>query len=355
MTQKAITVCAAVVLVLSLGLSGCHRGGGQKPEAGSAQADSKIGDQPIQLNVATTWSTDDCAPNIALNFFKDRVTELSGGKITVILHKGTLGGEKDLYEAVRFNTVQAAAITTGPLGGYIPLAEVLMVPYIFKNWDHAFTIVDGPFGEEINRLGLEKGLRFLGWWSIGSREIYGNGPRPMVPDDLKRKKIRVMETPFLVALYKHYGAVPTPMAYTEVYTALQQGVIDGAQAGLPSYSVGHQEVTKWIALLRENLTLVPFVVSETWWKGLPQEAKDIIIEAEIETQQKARVLDQQMDGDLQKKWAKAGSTPYKPNRDAFEAKARELYPQYRSMLKNDKWFDWIVKVGEKYPLAELKY
>jgi TRAP-type C4-dicarboxylate transport system substrate-binding protein len=145
------------------------------------------------------------------------------------------------------------------------------------------------------------------------------------------------------------------MAYTEVYTALQQHIIDGCQAGLPSYSVGHQEVTKWVALLRENLTLVPFTVSETWWKTLPQEAKDIITQAQEETELKVRTLDQRMDGDLQKKWAKAGAPPYKPNREAFEAKAKQLYPEYKKMLKDDQWFDWIVKVGDKYPIAELKY
>lgn len=114
-------------------------------------------------------------------------------------------------------------------------------------------------------------------------------------------------------------------------------------------------MTKWVALLRENFTLVPFWVSESWWKTLPQDAKDIIIQAQEETELKVRKLDQQMDAELQKKWAKAGSIPYKPNREAFEARAEQIYSEYKKMLKNDFWFDWIVQVGQGYPTKDLKY
>lgn len=310
---------------------------------------------PITINFATCWGTNDSAPNVGLDYFKQAVESMSGGKITVNLHKGTLGAERELIEEVRVGGIEMVCVTTGPYGSFVPLADIFMIPYIFKDRNHAFAVVDGKLGDRMNELSLEMGIRLLDWQICGTREIYGVGERIMTPDDLQGKKIRVMETPFLVRLYEHYGAVATPMAYDEVYTALQQHAIDGCQAGLPSCSVGHHEVTDWIALLQENITLAPVMVSEKWWSSLPTAAQDIITQAIHEATAVVRNLDSQQDEILKAIWENAGSTPYYADRDAFEKKAREIYPEFKEMLgeaDEDGWIDWIVAVGETFPVKD---
>lgn len=306
----------------------------------------------ITMKIGTVWTSDDITPNKSLNYLKPRIEQLTKGAVKVELYKGTLGGERDLFEGVQLGTLQGGAITTGTLGGFIPLAEIFMVPYIFNDYNHLYSVVSGYFGDVLNGMAVEKGMRILGWWTCGGRDLYGNGSIPTKPDDLKGKKIRVMETPFLVELYKHYGALPTPMAYPEVYTALQQGVIDGVQAGVQSYAVGHHEVSKWCVLIKENITATPFVVSEKWWSNLSDDIKNRIEQAVQEATVVNHELDLRYESILEKKWADYGVKVVKGDRAAFKKKAREIYPIFAKRLGGDKWLKWIEEVGEAFPIEE---
>lgn len=306
------------------------------------------------MKIGTVWSADLTATNKCVNYLKERIEGLSGGQVKVELRKGNLGGERDMYEGVQLGTVEAAVCTTGSLGGFIPLAEIFMVPYLFTNWNHCYAVLNGPFGQRLDELALEKGMRVMSWWSVGSREIYGNGePIPSTPELLKGKKIRVMETPFLVKLYKHYGAIPVPMSFTEVYTALQQGVVDGVQAGFSTVAAGHHEVSEWIVQVSENMTPMAFVVSERWWKELPEDVKDAIKQASVEITTIQHIMDAQTELENKALWSKSAKL-VKADREAFVKKARELYPEYEKLLgpEGAKWLNWIKTVGDAYPLLE---
>ena len=316
--------------------------------------DAAYAKKPFVMKIATVWTSDDgSSVNKTTNYLKPRIEQLTGGRVQVELKKGTLGGERDMFEGVQLGSIQAAPLTTGTLGGFVPLAEIFMVPYIFQNWDHGFAVVNGPFGDELGKMALEKGLRILQWWGVGGRHIYGNGePIPTHPDKLKGRKIRVMETPFLVELYRNYGALATPMAWTEVYTALQQGVIEGVQASLAGYAVGHHEVSKWAVILDEQLTFVVFVVSERWWSKLPDDIKGQIGQAVQEATVIAHELDRLEEKSLAKKWVDYGVKVVKGDRAAFMAKAKEIYPKFGKLLGDDKWLKWIDEVGKAFPIED---
>jgi len=349
MLKKMITMGLVVVMMLAIVLTGKVVG---TAAAGSTWKGDKIS-APIEINIATCWSTNEAAPNVGNDYFKKKVELLSGGKITVNVHKGSLGAERGLVEDVQLGTLEAAVVTTGTLGGFVKLAEIFMIPYIFKDFNHAFACVDGVLGDRMNELCLEEGLRILDWQVTDARDLYGTGSKVMTPDDLKGKKVRVMETPFLVKLYEHYGAVATPMAYNEVYTALQQGAIDACQAGLMSCSVGHHEVSEWAARLSENITLCIFIVNNEWWVSLPKEAQDIIIQGAQEASVIARKIAKAQMEEIVNIWEKAGAEVYYADRAAFEKKAREIYPELKEMLgaaNEDRWFDWIIKIGETFPV-----
>jgi len=311
--------------------------------------------EPIEFTIATCWGTNDSSPNVGLDYIKKVCEELSDGMITVNLAKNTLGAERELFEDVQLGNLEMCVATTGTLAGFVPYADIFMVPYIFKDRNHAFACVDGALGERMDELCLEAGFRVLDWQIVGTRQIYGVGDKVTAPDDLVGKKIRVMETNMLVALYEHYGAIATPMAYSEVYTALQQHAIDGCQAGLPSTSVNHHEVCDWVAILDENITMCPVTASDTWWKSLPKEAQDIITFAVKNATVIVRKIDKAQDELLKPVWEAAGCEVYYADRDAFEAKAREIYPEFKEMLNGDPegWIDWIVEMGEFFPAENM--
>jgi len=345
MLKKMITMGLVVVMMVAIVLS--------IAAADSTWKGDKISD-PIEMNVATVWATNDASPNAALDYFEKKVELLSGGKITVNVHKGTLGAERSLLEDMQLGILESTIVTTGTLGGFVKLAEIFMMPHIFKDINHAIAVVDGALGDRMNELCLEKGIRILDWQVSDIRDLYGTGSAVLTPDDLKGKKIRVMETPFLVALYEHYGAIATPMAYNEVYTALQLGAIDGVQAGLAGISQGHHEVSDWFSSIQENIVLDIFAVSEKWWISLPKEAQDIIKQGAQEASVISTKICKEQREILANIWEKAGvEIHYDVDRAAFQKKALELYPKLTDMLgaaNEDKWVDWIIKVGETFPV-----
>ena len=110
------------------------------------------------MKIATVWPTDLTATNKSLNYLKPRIEELTDGQVQVELRKGNLGGERDLFEGVQLGTIEAAVCTTGTLGGFVPLAEIFMVPYLFKNWNHCYAVLNGPFGKRISRWAMARSL-----------------------------------------------------------------------------------------------------------------------------------------------------------------------------------------------------
>jgi tripartite ATP-independent transporter DctP family solute receptor len=315
--------------------------------------------KPIEMNIATTWSTaNGWPPNESVLYMKDRIEQLSEGRIKVTTHLGTLGGERELIESAKINSVQAVAVTTGPLGGFVPLAEIFMIPFLFKDWTHAFTACDGALGQRINELCVEEDLRILGWWHCGYRSIQTRKGPIVKPEDLKGMKIRVMESEFLSLLYNSYGALPTPMAFSEVFTALQQGAIDGEQTIASTVGAGYGNFIKYVTTDAEIYQMVPFMVSESWWKTLPKEAKIIINQAQTEAEMMER---QFMTWDFNRifgLWENVGVTPNAIDIDAFHKKAEELYPKFEELLDDKEgWFQWVVDLGKVFPYtyASKKY
>lgn len=310
--------------------------------------------EKFTMKIASPWAGDQVAPNQMLNYIKPRIEQITGGRVQVDLNKGTLGGMRGLFEGVQLGTIQGVYCTaSGVLGDFIPEMNVVMIPYIFKNANHARAVMDGYFGEHISKVALGKGMRILGWGTGGARGLYGKGkPIPIRPEDLRGKKIRVMPTPYLVQVYKHYGALPVPMAWPEVYTALQQGVIDGVQAGFAGMASGHNELAQWYVNLEENITIEVFMVSEKWWSKLPDDIKVEIKQVAAEQNRIEGFLDDREQRIASKQWTDSGVKVVEPDREAFEKKAKELYPKFAKMLGSDKWINWIEEVGKSFPLEE---
>jgi tripartite ATP-independent transporter DctP family solute receptor len=167
---------------------------------------------------------------VAIDTFAREVEKRTGGRYKVqTFYSGALGGERESIEAVQLGTQELTFSSTGPVPNFVPEAKVLDVPFLFRDKAHARAVLDGPIGQEMLGKFDAKGFKALAWAENGFRHMT-NSKRPVnAPEDLKGLKMRTMENPVHIAAYKGLGIVTTPMAFPEVFTALQQGTVDGQE------------------------------------------------------------------------------------------------------------------------------
>ena len=286
---------------------------------------------------------------VGLDLFKKRVEELSKGRVQVTLYKGTLGkGERQLYEAAQLGTIEGLVASTGPLSAFVPEADLFNLPFLFKNPQHAFKVVDGDIGEDFNKKAIAKGYRILGWWIIGMRNTSNRTRAINSPNDYKGLKIRTMESPPFIALYKAMGAVPVPMSITEVYTALSQGTIDGIDGSLASQlEFKHIEVLKYAAVTDHVVLFFPFAVSERWFQGLPKDMQQAIVSAEAEARPVERRADEAYNKGIEAEWVKQGKTVTHPDLAPFRQAAESTYGQFYDKVGGKPLVDRIRAMGEE--------
>lgn len=275
---------------------------------------------------------------VGADHIKARVEEMAKGKydIRVTVHKGTLGGERQYYEGMQTGTIEGCACSVAPAAGFVPAFDLYNLPFLFKSYEHVFRVTDGPVGAKLADMMLAKGIRVLGYWSMGPRVAYNSKHMVNTPADFKGLKIRTPETPPLIAYYRALGAIPTPIARPEVYTALKQGVIDGVDATFEGgINFKDYEVAKYAPALDHSFTVVIFGVSERWWKTLPPGLQQIIIQAEKEARPLARKADEEVAAAKEKEWVKLGGQVNHPDRQPFRALAAPTWKQFVDQIPPD--------------------
>lgn len=198
-------------------------------------------------------------------FMAKRVEELSGGKLKLEVFPGEqLGTETQCLEQVQAGTLAITKVSCGAVGNFVSTYKVFGLPYLFRDETHLWNVLEGPVGEDLLKLisvandGQPSGLTGLCFYDAGSRNFYGKSPIT-TPADLKGKKIRVMNDQVAMDLITAFGGAPTPIPWGELYTSLQQGVVDGAENNPPSLlSSRHYEVCKFYTL--DHHTRLPDVL-----------------------------------------------------------------------------------------------
>ncbi len=217
--------------------------------------------------------------------FVPKVEEGSKGKIKVELYpNGQLGGDRELCESVLLNTVQIAIPASSVLGGFERQIQVLDLPYLFSGRDAAFEAVEGPLGERLNESLKKKGFFVLGYQENGIRHT-SNSKRPIkTMKDLDGMKIRTMENSVHLASFKAFGANPTPMGWGELYTALQQGTVDGEENGYVLMVDGKfYEVQKYVSETGHFFSFEMLISSKKFMDSLPKDLQSLVLEAIKET------------------------------------------------------------------------
>jgi len=214
-------------------------------------------------------------------YFGEQLEKISEGKFKVQIYPSQqLGTERQCLELLQIGSLDMTKVSAGVLENFSPSIKVFGIPYIFKDKEHTFRVLDGPIGDEL-LAGTEKyWLKGLGYYDSGSRSFYTIDRPVEQPNDLEGLKIRVMESQTAIDMVKSFGGSPTPISWGELYTALQQGVVDGAENNPPSFYLSrHYEVCKYYII--DEHTVLPDVVlmSTHLWNTLNEQEQKWIQEA----------------------------------------------------------------------------
>jgi tripartite ATP-independent transporter DctP family solute receptor len=279
-------------------------------------------------------------------FMAERLKELSGGRMSIQIYpSGQLGSEQQCVELVQIGSLAMTKVSAAVMESFSTDYKVLGLPYLFRSKEHAFKVLDGKIGRDI-LLSTEKvWIRGLCFYDAGSRSFYTVSRPIHTPDDLKGLKIRVMKSKTALEMVRAMGGSPTPLSWGELYTALQSGVVDGAENNPPSfYTSHHYEVCKYYTL--DEHTSVPdvLIINDKIWKKLsPQEQQWLQQAANESVQVERRLWAESVKKSLEAV-QKAGVEIYHPDKSLFRAKVAPVYKEYRKDRIINDYIDRIQEI-----------
>ena len=294
---------------------------------------------PVQAKEWKGWNIHVAGyPNtVAMDKFAELLAEKSEGRIKLkMYHGGTLGSQPDAIEQLRLGGLEIANFNMGPIGPIVPEANVVSLPFIFKNTEHMWRVLDGKAGE-IMAAGLEKkGLVPLAWYAAGARSFY-NSKKPITkPADVIGMKIRVMNNDLYSGMVSALGGNPSPMAFSEVYQSLKTGVIDGAENNYPSYeSTGHYEVAPYYSNTQHLIIPEIVAINADLWNSLSAADKKIVKEAAVESAKLQRELWNKREIASKEKVMAGGAMINEiPDKSAFQAAMKPVYEKFLGQNPN---------------------
>ena len=218
---------------------------------------------------------------VAIDTFAREVERRTDGRYKVqTFYSSALGAERESVEGVQLGTLDLTLTSTGPLPNFVPDVAILDIPFLFRDYAHARAVLDGPIGQELLTKFPAKGMVGLAWAENGFRHMT-NSKRPVnVPEDLRGLKMRTMENPIHIEAYRQFGILPTPMAFTEVFTALQQGTVDGQENPLSVITAAKlDQVQKYLSLTGHVYSPAVFLMNKAQWDKLSQADKQAFLDA----------------------------------------------------------------------------
>ena len=218
---------------------------------------------------------------VAIDTFAKEVEKRTEGRYKIqTFYSASLGAEREATEAVQLGTQELTFTSTGPIPNFVPEVKILDVPFLFRDYAHARAVLDGPIGQELLQKFDARGIKALAWGENGFRHMTNSKRAVNAPEDLKGLKMRTMENPVHVQAYKGFGIIPTPMAFSEVFTALQQGTVDGQENPLSVItSAKFDQVQKYLTLTGHVYSPCVFLMNKGAFDKLSAADKTAFLEA----------------------------------------------------------------------------
>lgn len=310
------------LLAIAFILTGCNS---DSPEANAE--DSK---EAIVLKLGHGTATSSLYHEGAVKF-KELVEKKTDGQVKVEVYSdGTIGHDNDLINFMKSANVQLGMIGVEPLMAIAPKLKVVGLPYIFQDRESAYEVLDGPIGEEmVAELPKEHGVRILSYFENGFRNISNSKKEVNTPADLEGLKLRTPQSPVSLSIFKTLGANPTPMSFGELYTALEQGTVDGQENPLALiYQNKFYEVQEHIAITNHMYSPMVLTISEKTWSEMSQEIQKEVQEAANEARDYERQLSADQEADLINQLESAGVKITKPDLAPFVEVTKDVHKEF---------------------------
>ena len=251
---------------------------------------------------------------------------------------GSLGGERESIESVQLGTQELTGTSTGPIPNFVPAVKILDIPFLFRDKAHARAVLDGPIGQALLKEFDSKGFKALAWSENGVRHMTNNKRPINLPDDLRGLKMRTMENPVHVAAYKGFGIITTPMAFPEVFTALQQGVVDGQENPLSVIMAAKfEQVQKYMTLTAHVYSPALLLMNKASFDKLsPADQKVFLDAAKLAAAATRARVDKDDASGVTELRSKGMSIIETFDKSAFVAKLAPVFTQFEKEFGKDK-------------------
>lgn len=267
----------------------------------------------------------------AMELMAQLLEERSHGLLRMDIYPSEqLGSERECLELLQIGSLGMTKVSCSVMEGFVPAMSVLSLPYLFRDEEHKFRVLEGDIGRGLLLEGQRFWLRGLCFYDAGSRSFYTKNKPVLTPEDLQGIKVRTQESPTSIRMVQALGGSPTPIAWGELYSALQQGVVDGAENNPPSFFLSrHYEVCRYYSL--DEHTAVPDVllISTQLWENLPAVFQTLVQEAALESARYQKKLWKEATRLALSEVQKAGVTIHHPDKSLFAARVKSLYEAYQ--------------------------
>lgn len=270
--------------------------------------------------------------HIALEYLTERLDFHSQGKMALTIYPGAmLGSEREMIELLQIGSLSMTKVSASPLEGFVPEMALFGIPYLMKNRAHFWQVLNGQIGQALLDKTKIARLKGLAYFDAGSRSFYSTQGPILSPDDLTGKKIRVLNSPTSMATAQALGAAATPIAWGELYAALQQGVVDGAENNPPSYYISrHYEIAPYYSL--DEHTFVPDVIiaSLPVWNSLSKQEQQWLTAAMADAVEFQKKLWQKASDEALAAVKAAGVKVFYPDKQAFQDKVVAFHKTFEN-------------------------
>ncbi|GLR20030.1 TRAP transporter substrate-binding protein [Portibacter lacus] len=267
-----------------------------------------------------------------MEVFAEEAERISGGKVIVkIFPDGQLGTEREVLELLQIGSISMTKVSAAAMANFAPEYKVLGIPYLFRDKEHLFKVLEGPTGQAILDAGSDYLLKGMCFYDAGSRSFYTKEKPIKEPSDLDGMKIRVMSDQMSVNMVNALGGSATPMAYGELYTALQQGVVDGAENNPPSFVTSrHYEICKYYSLDEHSSLPDVLVMGTKFWSTLDDQEKEWVEQAAKTSAIAQKRFWKENVEECMVILKEAGVTVIKPDKTLFAEKAKSVVEKFAS-------------------------
>jgi tripartite ATP-independent transporter DctP family solute receptor len=275
--------------------------------------------------------------HLAMVHMADRLAEISGGRMRIEIYpNGQLGEERELIEMLQIGSLAMTKVSASPLESFVPEMAVFSIPYVFRNEEHLWHVLDGEIGRDLLLAGEPYYLRGLGYYDAGPRSFYTTDRAVRIPQDLRGLKIRVQQSITSTRMVRTLGGSATPIDWGELYSALQQGVVNGAENNLPSFFLArHYEVCRYLTL--DEHTWVPDVllISTRVWDRLSDQERRWLEDAARSSVEVERRLWREASEHALDEVRSAGVEIIEPDKAAFRRAVQPMFDDYRGTPMHD--------------------